>query len=178
MLFFLVNLNADIDINKEITKLYEAKGEEWLANDCDAAIYTLVGLNMQIAYLEKYFREVKAQQTFAFCGDEQMVKTFSPTDEVLMDFVFDALVDFNNVIPEDVASCGTNRNIENRAKELFFEPHAFKAFIHGTFSYLRGLSLSNGSSAVDLALSIEEKNQACKALYKDPEFTMPPSWLD
>jgi hypothetical protein len=171
-------LQSEIDIAKEVSKIIEENEDDWLEDDCDSTLHSLISLNIHMAYKKKYFREIKAQQTYAFCGDEQMVDTYTPTDEVLFNFVSDVLVDFNDAIPKDVKRCGSNRNVEKRVKELFFEPNAFRAFINNTYNHVRNLSLSYKSSAIDISLGSGERAKACKAIYKNPEYTMPPSWLD
>lgn len=171
-------LQSEIDIYEELSNIYEEYDEDWLANDCDSILHSLISLKIHMAYTEKFFREIKAQQTYAFCGDEQMVDTYTPPDEVLMDFVSDVLINFNDVVPKDVKSCGSNRYVEKRVKELFFEPHAFRAFLNNTYTQVRNMSLSYKSSAVDIPLTSSERTKACKAVYKNPEYTMPPSWLD
>ena len=178
LLSFPIYLKSEIDVAKELSKIIEGHDDKWLEDDCDSSLHSLISLKIHMAYIEKYFREIKAQQTYAFCGDEQMVDTYTPTDEVLFNFVSDVLVEFNDVIPKDVKRCGSNRNVEKRVKELFFEPNAFRAFINSTYNHVRNLSLSHKSSAVDISLSPGERAKACKAVYKNPEYTMPPSWLD
>ncbi|MDA9920902.1 hypothetical protein N9D96_02405 [Gammaproteobacteria bacterium] len=182
LLIFLLSLplylQSEIDIYKEMSKIYEEHDEDFLDNGCDAVLHTLVSINIHLAYVKKYFREIKAQQTYAFCGDEQMVDTYTPPDEVLMDFVSDVLIEFNDAVPKDVKSCGSNRHVEKRIKELFFEPNAFRAFFNSTYNHIRNYSVSTKTTPIDIIFSPGEKAKACKAVYKNPEFTMPPSWLD
>lgn len=171
-------LQSEIDIAKEVSKILEDYNDEWLEDDCDSTLHSLISINIHVAYVKKYFREIKAQQTYAFCGDMQMVDTYTPSDDVILDFVSDVLVEFNDAIPKDVKRCGSNRNVERRVKELFFEPNAFRAFINHTYNHIRNYSTSNKTSAIDISLGSGERAKACKAVYKNPEYTMPPSWLD
>ena len=179
LLIITFYLQSEIDVQKEVTEITEEMGEEWLNDECDATISTMMATTIHVAFLEKYRREMIAQRSFAFCGDATMANTFTPSDEVVIDFVFDALIDINGAVPKDVADCRSNRYVEQRVKELIFEPNTLKGFIYSTFNHLRLLTFTTATIGwVDVPVEEKEKIKACKSLYKDPEYTMPPSWLD